>query len=222
MQIYGYNYGSLRVNLKTVSRLLVLAGCVAAIAMVAQADSNSSDPTVKITIPADPSCSDPNTVCFSANSTTDPVLIAGSLTLPFDITTTFIYACGSDDEPACSSLPTLDTLYLAIDPTIPGAIYNCILSSTALEAAFNACNGVGVFINDEGSSDLLLALTCTPTPTSPCTGMLPGEAGTAEVSPEPSDLALLGIGICFLGLFGIKKRKLLQADPVNHDDCVVT
>jgi len=199
-------------------RWLVVGALVVVGAGIAKADGGGVDPTVKITVPADPSCTDPNTVCFSSNSPGDPVVIAGPATtaLPFDLTTTFIYTtCTASDGDDCVSgtLPTLDDLYLLINPTIMGDIYNCVLATTALEAAFNACNGVSVVTYD-GNSDLLLQLSCNSTPNSPCTGLLAGEAGTAEVFPEPSDFILLGIGILLIGLYDFRRRKLFM--PIDN------
>jgi hypothetical protein len=200
-------------------RWLLVGIMVVAGAGIANADGGGVDPTVKITVPADPSCTDPNTVCFSTNSSSDPVIVMGGAALPFDITTDFIYTCdytgsGCTDT---ADLPTLDTLYLAIDPTILGDIYSCNLTSE-MDEAFNQCNPGGIFLNPNGDYDYFLQLACVTSDSLPsCTGMLAGEAGSAEVAPEPSDLVLLGIGIMMLGLFGSRRRKVLFQSQITPD-----
>ena len=198
-------------------RWLVVGALVVVGAGIAKADGGGVDPTVKITVPADPSCTDPNTVCFSTNSSSDPVIVMGGAALPFDITTDFIYTCdytgsGCTDTAA---LPTLDTLFLAIDPTILGDIYSCDLTSSPDEA-FNVCTPGGIYYNPiDKTYDYFLELQCVSSSSLPsCTGMLPGEAGSAEVAPEPSDLLLLAIGILMLGLYDTRRRRAFVPSPV--------
>ena len=81
--------------------------------------------------------------------------------------------------------------------------------------AFNVCpkyEGVS------GSGLLLLELECDPTPSSPCTGMLPGEAGSAEVAPEPGEFAMLGLGIGLVCFFGWKRRQAMEPSRVNQEN----
>ena len=204
-------------------RWLLVGALVVVGAGIAKADGGGvGDPTVKITVPADaPTCGDPNTVCFSSNS--EPVVVMGGTALPFDITTYFIYTCDYTGSGCTdSSLAPLDTLYLAIDPTILGDIYTCSIVTTYLEEAFNECSmGGGIYKNpSDGSYDYLFELQCassTPTLTLPaCTGMLANEVGAAEVAPEPSDLILLGIGVLLIGLFDFRRRKFFESRHVTR------
>jgi hypothetical protein len=201
-----------------------LVGSVAVGASIARADG--ADPMVKITVPKDPTiapCSDfseSGIECFTSNSESNPVDITGptaaQLAQPggFDILTNFIYEPTDCVNGVCPSSDTLDTLWVAINPTIPGASYNCSLgASFGVTPAFNQCP------SSEGvSSDglLLLELACVSTDSNSCTGMLPGQEGTAEVSPEPSEFLLLGVGVGLLGLYNWKSRNAIARGQLDR------
>ena len=210
---------------------------VVALAMVGatSAKADGVDPKVKLVIPTDPvlePCSSvPEGVeCFATNDEGNPVTITGptleQLASPgYDLTTDFVY---EPEDSICNATtqvcpnPAADALmdlWIAITPTVPGASYNCDLGAVAAgdTPAFNTCP------KSEGISDsglLLLELECDPTPTSPCTGMLPGQAGSAEVAPEPGELALLGVGIAMIGFFGWKRRQAIEPSRVNQENLV--
>jgi hypothetical protein len=197
------------------------------------AKADGLDPKVKLVIPTDPTiepCSSApeGDVCFATNDESNPVPIVGPTVAQlesglFDITTDFIY---EPDDANCNANtgvcpnPAADALmdlWIAITPTVPGASYDCDLGTVAagVTPAFNVCpKSEGV----SGSGLLLLELECDPTPSSPCTGMLPGEAGSAEVTPEPGDLALLGVGIALVGFFGWKRRQAIEPRRVNQEN----
>jgi len=210
---------------------------VVALAMVGatSAKADGVDPKVKLVIPTDPVLEPCSSVpaaadveCFATNDEGNPVTINGptlqQLASPgYDITTDFMYepedsicnaTTGYCPDPAKDALMDL---WIAITPTVPGASYNCDLGAVAAgdTPAFNTCP------KSEGISDsglLLLELECDPTPTSPCTGMLPGQAGSAEVAPEPGELALLGVGIAMIGFFGWKRRQAIEPNRVNQEN----
>jgi hypothetical protein len=205
---------------------LMSAVVVAALLMVgagiAKADG---DPKVKLTVPTDPiiepcSAVPEGIVCFSTNSESNPVAISAG---EGDVYTQFAY---EPDDSICNptscpdpSLDALMTLFVAITPTIPFALYPpCTLLAVpeGLTPAFNQCSG-GVGVTPPPGSDLIMMASCDPT-LSPCTGMLPGEFGTGEVSsPEPGDLALLVAGLFFVGLYSWKSRKSATADRFIHN-----
>jgi hypothetical protein len=194
---------------------------------VAKADS-SLDPKVKLVIPTDPTiepCSafaDTDIECFTSNSEDSPVIVQGptlaQLESPgYDLTTDFIYE-GST---------VLDTLWIAFSPTIPGADYTCELEPGAdgQEQAFNTCpSGVGITSGDGTAPAGLevIEMSCVPPPPgtvgTACTGLLPGEAGSAEVAPEPGELVMLALGIALVGFCGWKRRQLVQLNRDGHQD----
>jgi hypothetical protein len=197
---------------------------------VARADAN--DPHAKIVVPTDPdvivSCSsveNSDTVCLTeANSIEDPALIAGPSAEQlasdplFDITTNFFYEpdnCGSSDPASCPASDVLDTVFLAINPTVPSAPYDCSIGSEPGDAtpAFNGCTPIGV--TGQPNFDLILELTCVSTASSQCTGMLPGQEGSSEITPEPGTLLLLFAGLPLIALYGMKRRKALNLNRQN-------
>jgi hypothetical protein len=206
---------------------------VAALAMVgarvAKADSGGAvDPRVKIVVPTDPTiepCSEvPEGVsCFTSNSFSNPVAVTGP-TLEqldsaggFDLVTNFIYEPTDCVNSVCPSSDTLLDLWIAITPTLQNAIYTCALGAVpgGETPAFNTCPAA-VGINGNGLE--LLELECDPTPSSPCTGMLPGEEGSAEVTPEPGEFAMLGLGIALVGFCGWKRRQAVELIRSNQEN----
>jgi hypothetical protein len=195
-------------------------------ANVAKADG-AVDPRVKLVIPTDPTiepCSDvpEGITCFTSNSFEDPVAVVGPTLAQldsaggYDLFTNFIYEPTDCINDVCPSSDTLLDLWIAITPTIQNAIYTCSLGTPpgGLTPAFNTCPAaVGI----SGGLELL-ELECDPTPNSPCTGLLPGEAGSAEVTPEPGELALLGIGIALVGFCGWKRRQVVELNQVNQEN----
>jgi hypothetical protein len=188
-------------------------------ASVARADG---DPVSKIVVPTDPSsivpCSEiSDATCFTeSNSISNPATINGPTAAEiasnpdFDIITDFFYEpdnCGSSDPSSCPSSDVLDTVFLAVVPTIPSTAYPCFIGAGPSESAFNSCSPIAE--TPPPGSDIILELTCDPTPESPCTGMLPGQEGSAEITPEPGELALLGLGIPLVGLYGWRRRHVV-------------
>jgi hypothetical protein len=208
---------------------------VVALAMVGatSAKADGIDPKVKLVIPTDPTLEPCSSVpegveCFATNDESNPVAITGptlaQLESPgYDITTDFMYepedaicnaTTGVCPNPAADALMDL---WIAITPTVSGASYDCDLGLVAAGTtpAFNVCpKSEGV----SGSGLLLLELECDPTPTSPCTGMLPGEAGSAEVAPEPGEMVMLGVGIGLVGFLGWKRRQAIEPSRVNQEN----
>lgn len=188
-------------------------------ATVARADG---DPISKIVVPTDPSiivpCSEiSDAVCFTeTNSISNPADINGPTAAEignnplFDITTDFFYEpdnCSPSGDPStCPGSDVLDQVYLAIVPTIPSTAYPCFIGAGPGDAtpAFNGCSPIA----ETPDSDLILELTCDPSK-SACTGMLPGQEGSAEITPEPGELALLGLGIPLVGLYGWRRRNVV-------------
>jgi hypothetical protein len=217
---------------------MVAVAAVAALVMfgasVAKADGG--DPRAKIVVPTDPDLVVPcsqvvsdNTVCFTeSNGIGDPALIAGPTAtelannLSFDITTNFFYEpdnCNADGDPTtCPASDILDQVFLAIDPTIPSTIYSCSIAAgpSTVEPAFNGCALVGQ--TPPPGSDIILELTCVSTAASACTGMLPGQEGSAELTPEPGTLVLLGAGLPLMALYGLKRRKALDLGRQNRSE----
>jgi hypothetical protein len=205
---------------------------VVALAMVGTnvAKADGVDPHAKITVPTDPvleSCSDvPEGVeCFTQNSEAMPVAVTGPTLAQldsaggYDLVTNFIYEPTNCTGDVCPSSDTLFDLWIAITPTIQNAGYSCTLGTPpgGLTPAFNVCPEE-VAISDGLQ---LLELECDPTPTSPCTGMLPGEEGSAEVTPEPGELALLGVGIALVGFCGWKRRQAVELSRANQQNLAV-
>lgn len=192
-------------------------------ANVAKADG-AVDPRVKLIIPTDPTIEPCSQVqegveCFTANSFENPVAVTGptlaQLSGPFDLLTNFIYEPTDCVGDVCPASDTLQDLWIAITPTIQNAIYTCSLGSAAgLTAAFNVCPAA-VGINGNGLE--LIELECN-TQVSACTGLLPGEEGSAEITPEPGELALLGIGIGLVGFCGWKRRQAVELSRVNQEN----
>jgi hypothetical protein len=213
------------------SKLLAVAAAGALVmvgAGVAKADSSAPDPTARIVVPTDPviePCSNApeGVVCFTSNSIADPVNIAGPTAQQlaadpdFSIETDFLYEpCGYAGQPACTAADTLDVLYLDVVPTIPSTAYPCYVGAGSLESAFNSCSPIGV--TPAPGSDVILELTCVSTTQNPCTGMLPGQEGSAVLTPEPGALALLGLGIPVIFLFDWRRRKALELSQESRAD----
>jgi hypothetical protein len=212
------------------SKTLAIAAAVA-LAMVGAGVAKADgvvDPKVKLTIPTDPTiepCSQvPEGIsCFTSNSFSNPVAVVGPTLAQldsaggFDLVTNFIYEPTDCVNGVCPSSDTLSDLWIAITPTLQNAIYTCSLGTPpgGLTAAFNTCPAA-VGINGNGLE--LIELECDPTPTSPCTGLLPGEEGTAEVTPEPGEFAMLGLGIALVGFCGWKRRQAVDLDQVNQQN----
>ena len=219
-----------------IHKMLALGAGLAVVMLgtsVARADAN--DPRGKIVVPTDPdtivpcsSVENEDTVCFTeANSIQDPALIAGPTAEQiandplFDIITNFFYEpdnCATADPASCPASDILDTVFLAVMPTVPSTAYPCFIGQGPGDAtpAFNSCSPIGV--TPPPGSDVILELSCVSTPTSPCTGMLPGQEGSAELTPEPGTLLLLGAGLPLMGLFSWKRRKALNLGRPNQAD----
>lgn len=203
---------------------------VVALAMVGAnlAKADGLDPRVKIVVPTDPTIEPCNAVpegveCFTANSEADPVAVAGPTLAQlngggtFDLVTNFIYEPTNCTGDVCPSSDTLFDLWIAITPTIPGAAYSCALGAVpgGLTPAFNTCPAA-VGISSDGLE--LLELECDSTPNSPCTGMLAGEQGSAEITPEPGEFAMLGLGIALVGFCGWKRRQTIDLSRANQEN----
>jgi hypothetical protein len=192
-------------------------------ASVAKADG-AVDPKVKLIIPTDPTIEPCSAVpegveCFTSNSFDNPVAVAGptlaQLNGTFDLLTNFIYEPTDCVGDVCPSSDTLLDLWIAITPTVQNAIYTCSLSAApGLTAAFNVCPAA-VGINGNGLE--LIELECD-TDVSACTGLLPGEAGSAEITPEPGEFAMLGLGIALVGFCGWKRRQAVELSRVNQEN----
>jgi hypothetical protein len=205
--------------------LVIVAAVVLAMlgANVARADG-AVDPKVKLIIPTDPTiepCSQvpEGITCFTSNSFQDPVAVAGptmaQLSGDFDLVTNFIYEPTDCVNDVCPSSDTLMDLWIAITPTVQNAIYTCALGGvTGLTPAFNTCPAA-VGINSSGLE--LLELECDPSK-SACTGMLPGQEGSAEITPEPGEFAMLGLGIALVGFCGWKRRQATELNRVNQEN----
>jgi hypothetical protein len=196
---------------------------------VARADSGGLDPHAKIVVPTDPTlepCSsvEAPTVCFDqTNSIQNPADIEGPTAQElasdpnFDITTSFIYEpdnCSYTDT-ACLAADTLDYVFLDVVPTIPFASYNCFIGAGpgTETPAFNGCSPTGVTYPD---GNIILELSCVSTVANPCTGMLAGQEGTSEITPEPGTLLLLGAGLPLMALYALKRRKALDLGRQNQ------
>jgi hypothetical protein len=213
--------------------LAVTAGLAVVMLGSGVSRADGVDPHAKITVPTDPDvivpCSsvvNENTVCFTeTNSIENPAIIAGP-TLEevaddpgFDIITNFFYEpdnCGTSDPSSCPASDILQTVFLAVNPTIPYAAYPCSIGSEpgTAEPAFNGCTPIGV--TGEPNYDVILELTCVSTTMNPCTGMLPGQEGAAELTPEPGTLLLLGAGLPLIALYGLRRRKALNLGRQNQ------
>ena len=99
---------------------------------------------------------------------------------------------------------------MAINPTVALAPYSCAIGAEPGNEtpAFNGCTPIGV--TGQPNYDLILELTCVSTSLNPCTGMLPGQEGSSEITPEPGTLLLLGAGLPLIALYGLKRRKALN------------
>jgi hypothetical protein len=199
-------------------------------AKVAKADG-APDPKVHIVAPTDPviePCSQfagQDITCFTMNSVSDPLVVAGptlaELQGPgYDFLTNFIY---EPNDPACtpSGCPASDTLWdlwIAITPTIPVplATYTCDLGTPpgGQTPAFNVCPAA-VGVEPDGTE--LMELQCN-TQIGACTGLLPGEEGSAEIAPEPGEMAMLGLGIALVGFCGWKRRQAADASRTNQQN----
>jgi hypothetical protein len=193
-------------------------------ASVAKADG-AVDPRVKIVVPTDPTiepCSQvpEGITCFTSNSFQNPVAVAGptlaQLNGTFDLLTNFIYEPTDCVNDVCPSSDTLMDLWIAITPTVQNAIYTCTLGASpgGLTPAFNTCPAA-VGINSSGLE--LIELECDPDK-SACTGMLPGEEGSAEIAPEPGEFAMLGLGIALVGFCSWKRRQAVELNRVTQEN----
>jgi hypothetical protein len=213
--------------------LAVAAGLAVAMLNTSVARADGNDPHAKIVVPTDPNvivpCSEvvnDNTVCFTeSNGIGNPAPIQGPTaqqlaTDPqFDITTNFFYEpdnWGSSDPASCPSTDVLDAVFLSVVPTISSAPYTCSIAAAtgSVENAFNGCTPIGV--TPPPGDDIILELTCVSTNANPCTGMLPGQEGSAEVTPEPGTLLLLAAGLPLMALYGLKRRKALDLGRQNQ------
>jgi hypothetical protein len=218
--------------------LAVAAGLAVAMLSTSVARADANDPHAKIVVPTDPDvivpCSqvvNEDTICLTeSNSIGNPAIIAGPTAQDlannplFDITTNFFYEpdnCGSSDPASCPAADVLSTLFLAINPTVPSAPYSCNIGQGPGDAtpAFNGCMPIGV--TGQPNFDIILELTCVSTANSQCTGMLPGQEGSSEITPEPGTLLLLGAGLPLMALYGLKRRKALDLGRQNRADLAV-
>jgi hypothetical protein len=196
---------------------------------VARADAN--DPHAKIVVPTDPiiepcSAVEAPTVCFTeTNSIQNPADIPGPTLQEiqsdpqFSFLSSFIYEPDNCDptDAACLAADTLDEVFLDVVPTVPFTAYSCFIGQGpgSDTPAFNNCGPTGV---TEPGGNIILELSCVSTPNSPCTGMLAGQEGTADLTPEPGTLLLLGAGLPLMALFGLKRRKALNLGRQNQAD----
>jgi hypothetical protein len=208
---------------------------VVGLAMVGakSAKADGSDPKVHIVAPTDPviePCSNvpAGITCFTSNSEANPLDVTGPTLTQlqdgnYDFLTNFIY---EPNDPACTSsgCPASDTLFslwIAIVPTIsaPAASYTCDIgpSPDGETPAFQNPCPTAVAVNLANGTELM-ELTCDPTSGS-CTGLLPGEEGAAVISPEPGELAMLGLGLALVGFCGLKRRQSNQAVQQNIAIC---
>jgi len=191
------------------------------------------DPTIESCAAAEEAS--PGISCFTINDIQDPADIAGPTQQQvqggdpnFDIVTNFIYeptnCTGTGSNATCPQSDTLQALFLAVIPTVGFSQYTCFVGAESgdLEPAFNTCADIGATplvgpnspdttkggTNPAPGGYVELELTCDPTK-SACTGMLPGESGSAELTPEPGTLLMLGSGLPLIGLFSWKRRKAL-------------
>jgi hypothetical protein len=51
--------------------------------------------------------------------------------------------------------------------------------------------------------------------------MLAGEEGSAEVAPEPGELAMLAMGIALVGFFGWKRRRAVELNRADQQNFAV-
>jgi hypothetical protein len=215
--------------------LAVGAGLAVVMLGTSVARADATDPRSKIVVPTDPNvivpCSsvvNEDTVCFTeTNGIGNPAPIAGPTAEQvaddplFDIITNFFYEpdnCGSSDPASCPQSDVLDTVFLAVMPTLSSTPYPCFIGQGPGDAtpAFNGCSPIGV--TPPPGSDVILELSCVSTTMNPCTGMLPGQEGSAELTPEPGTLLLLGTGLPLMGLFSWKRRKALNIGRQNQAD----
>jgi len=213
--------------------LAVAAGLAVAMLSTGVARADSNDPHAKIVVPTDPDvivpCSsvvNEDTVCLTeSNSIQNPALIAGPSAQEmgsnpqFDITTNFFYEpdnCGSSDPASCPLSDILDQVFLAVNPTVSSAPYTCFIAAGPGNEtpAFNGCSPIGV--TGPPGFDIILELTCVSTANSQCTGMLPGQEGSSEITPEPGTLVLLGAGLPLMALYSFKRRKALNLGRQNQ------
>jgi len=192
------------------------------------------DPTIESCAAAE--LASPGISCFTINDIQDPADIAGPTQQQvqggdpnFDIVTNFIYeptnCTGTESNATCPQSDTLQALFLAVIPTVGFTQYTCFVGAESgdLEPAFNSCTDIGATplsgpgtpgdttqggTNPAPGGYVELELQCN-TAISNCTGMLPGESGSAELTPEPGTLLLLGSGLPLIGLFSWKRRKAL-------------
>jgi hypothetical protein len=219
--------------MRILKMLAVAAGLAVAMLSTSVARADSNDPHAKIVVPTDPDvivpCSsvvNENTVCLTqTNSIQNPALIAGPSAAEmganpnFDIITNFFYEpdnCGSSDPASCPLSDILNQLFLAVNPTVSSAPYSCFIGSAPGNEtpAFNGCTPIGV--TGPPGFDIILELTCVSTANSQCTGMLPGQEGSSEITPEPGTLLLLGTGLPLIALYSLKRRKAVNLGRQNE------
>jgi hypothetical protein len=209
---------------------------VVALAMVGAkaAKADGGDPKVHIVAPTDPvlePCSDfegQNITCFTSNTESDPLVVTGptlaQLEGPgYDFLTNFIY---EPDDSICNptSCPdpaadAIKNLWIAIVPTIsaPLASYTCDIGvpPAGQETAFNQCPAAAATNQTTGIQYIDVACNLQ---LGACTGLLPGEAGSAEIAPEPGEMAMLGLGIALVGFCGWKRRQAIEANGTNQQN----
>jgi hypothetical protein len=203
---------------------------------VARADSGGLDPHAKITVPTDPiygTCQAVSAAtgaeCFSENDNLNPVEIQGPTLAEiesdpnFDLVTNFFYEpdCVATGVNNCAGTPAaaLQTLFFYFSNSINGGIYGCDADQSIANPAFNACVITGG-VSIDGVSEVEGELSCN-TKVSACTGMLPGQEGSASVTPEPGTLLLLAAGLPLIAFFGLKRRKSLNLDRQNQANLAV-
>jgi hypothetical protein len=198
-------------------------------ANVAKADGVALDPHAKITVPTDPgyeSCQQivatTGAECFTENDSLNPVEINGptlaQVATGFNLVTNFFYEpdCAAPNSAnPCTALDTLQQLFFFFSNSINGGIYSCTADQSIPNPAFNMCAITGG-VSIDGVSEVEGELSCTDS--SECTGMLPGQEGSASVTPEPGTLLLLAAGLPLLGLYSWKRRKDLSLGPLNRAD----
>lgn len=161
--------------MKTVLALMIGLGLALA-ANTAYATPAGIDPSVIINKAGDPTCDPTTTVCFSANSITDPLVITldsqGLAPLePFEYT----------------GATTLNTLYVQLNGALPLEVFDCVSD------IFTGCGSFNTGIsNDDGlifENGVLSA----------------NEEFTVQVSaPEPQSWILLALSMLGVFMLGMK------------------
>jgi hypothetical protein len=196
---------------------------------VARADSGGLDPRAKITVPTDPgyeSCAEiiaenPANECFTSPDTVVEINAPTAEQVAddpdFSIATNFYYEplCDSTTPSTCTPADIITTLDFYFSNSINGGKYGCTADTSIPNPAFTACAITG-FISVDGVNETEGELSCAPGTV--CAGMLPGEEGSALVTPEPDTLMLLGFGVPLVVLATWKRRKDLNLGRQNRTD----